>query len=95
MYLVNLILATIIHFYHTVAATSLRSCWLEVEQPCVCFLGKRYVDPFEKFPVVMETKLYLQEIVDIDEVENSISLQMNLIVTWNDPDLASSNGTSV
>ena len=94
MYLVKLILA-IIYFYHTVIATSLRSCRLEVDQPSVCFLGERYVDPFEKFPVVMETKLYLQEIVAIDEVENSISLQVNLIVTWNDPDLASSNGTSV
>ena len=94
MYLVKLILA-IIYFYHTVIATNLRSCRLEDEHPSVCFLGKRYVDPFEKFPVVMETKLYLQEIVAIDEVENSISLQVNLIVTWNDPDLASSNGTSV
>ena len=94
MYLVKLILA-IIYFYHTVIATHLRTCREEDDQPSVCFLGKKYVDPFEKFPVVMETKLYLQEIVAIDEVENSISLQVNLIVTWNDPDLASSNGTSV
>ena len=94
MYLVKLILS-IIYLSDTVIATNLRSCSLENEQPSVCFLGERYVDPFQKFPVVMETKLYLQEIVAIDEVENSISLQVNLIVTWNDPDLASSNGTSV
>ena len=94
MYMIKLTLS-IIYFSDTVIAANLRSCSLENEQPSVCFLGERYIDPFEKFPVVMETKLYLQEIVAINEVENSISLQVNLIVNWNDPDLASSNGTSV
>ena len=94
MYLVKLIFF-FFFLCDTVMATNLRSCSLENEQPSICFLGERYVDPFEKIPVVMETKLYLQEIVAIDEVKNSISLQVNLIVTWNDPDLASSNGTSV
>ena len=54
MYLIKLTLS-IIYFSDTVIAANLRSCSLENEQPSVCFLGERYVDPFEKFPVVIES----------------------------------------
>ena len=50
--------------------------------------------------MVLETTLYLppwylQEIVKIDEEENSICIQVDLFTTWTDPDLDSSNGTAV
>ena len=70
----------------------LKSCLTEKDQQRVCFNGTSYNNPF---PVVLETTLYLQEIVKIDEEENSICIQVDLFTTWTDPDLDSSNGTAV
>ena len=70
----------------------LQNCLVEKDQQRVCFRGKSYNNPF---PVVLETTLYLQEIVKIDEEENSICIQVDLFTTWTDPDIDASNGTAV
>ena len=68
----------------------LKSCLAEKDQQRVCFNGTSYDNPF---PVVLETTLYLQEIVKIDEDQSSITLHVELQSEWTDLGLATSNKT--
>jgi hypothetical protein len=53
----------------------------------ICVIGNQsYISPL---PTVLETTLYLIEIVKIDENENSISIFVELSTSWKDKKLAS------
>ena len=75
-------------------SAQLLSCSLENEQPKVCFKGKESIANAAPFPLALYTTLKLQEIVDIDENENSISIQMILFSNWKASGLDRSKGTS-
>ena len=45
-------------------------------------------------PVIVNSDLYLVEIIDIDENKNSVSIQVDLWTYWKDPLLASSNNSA-
>ena len=69
----------------------LLSCSEETANPKVCFTGN--TSNLDPFPMVLTTKLVLQEIVGIDENEKSISIQMGLVSLWKVFGLDRSNGT--
>ena len=75
-------------------SAQLLSCSLENEQPKVCFKGKESIANADPFPLALNTTLKLQNIVDIDENEKSISIQMSLISKWKTPGLDRSKGTN-
>ena len=55
----------------------------------ICFAGNEgYKYPF---PVVLDTFLFVNEIVEINENKNRISLQLNMWMRWSDPGLSLSN----
>ena len=90
MYIVASLFVVIAFFGITWA--ELKSCLIEEEQPRICFTEKEaYVKPF---PIVLNTTMYLREIVDINENEKSISTYMALYSFWKDPGLQVSNRTN-
>ena len=71
----------------------LQSCNKETEKPRICLKGQ---DGFsEPFPVNLNTTLYLEQIVGIDEDEKSISVQMMFISKWKVSGLDRSNTTGI
>ena len=69
---------------------ALKSCSETHDMLSVCLIGdKNYEDPV---PAHLETWLYLNEIIKIDENENSFSIHVELITYWKDPRLALSSG---
>ena len=66
----------------------LKSCNEETEKPKIC--SKGYSQPF---PVKLNTTLYVEQVVGIDEDEMSISIQMIFISNWKDSGLDRSNTT--
>ena len=72
----------------------LKSCSEEQEQQTICFNAlkgeKKYVSPF---PVVLNTKFSIQEIVGIDENEQSITTQVIFWIIWKDSQIDHSNGS--
>ena len=70
----------------------LKSCNEETGRPKICSKGQEgYSQPF---PVKLNTTMYLDQIVGIDEDEKSISIQMTFISTWNVSGLDRSNTTT-
>ena len=69
----------------------LQSCNEEKDQPKICSKGQ--IGFSEPFPVKLNTTLYLEQIVGIDEDEKSISIQMSFISNWKDSRLDRSNTT--
>ena len=71
----------------------LKSCNEEKEKPKICSKGQ---DGFsEPFPVKLNTTLYLEQIVGIDEDEKSISVQMIVLSDWKVSGLDRSNRTGI
>ena len=72
-------------------AKSLESCLIEDKQPAICFKDQESYST--AFPIALDTVLYLQQIVKIDEDQSSITLQVELQSDWTDLGLDSSNKT--
>ena len=71
----------------------LKSCNEEKEKPKICYKGQDgYSEPF---PLQLNTTLYLEQIVGIDEDEKSISIQMMCISDWKVSGLDRSNKTGI
>ena len=51
----------------------------------LCSTGK------DLFPVILNTELYLKEIVEINQEKNSITVRLNIWTYWTDKSLALSN----
>ena len=75
-------------------SAQLLSCSLENDHPKVCFKGENSYAADAHFPLVLHTKLKLQEIVEIDENEKSISIQMSLVTEYKASGLDRSKGTT-
>ena len=73
---------------HAAFSELLKSCSEENEANRVCRNGKS-----QSYPIKLDTKLYLREIVKINEEDNSIKIQMAFINNWKDFSLSSSNET--
>ena len=70
----------------------LKPCDEEKGKAKICSKGENgYSEPF---PSKLNTTLYLDQIVGIDEDEKSISIQMTFISTWNVSGLDRSNTTT-
>ena len=69
----------------------LKSCDNEKDQPKICSKGQTGFS--EPFPVELNTTMYLDQIVGIDEDEKSISIQMSFISYWKDSRIDRSNRT--
>ena len=76
---------------HIANAESLESCLIEDKQPAICFKDQESYST--AFPIALDTVLYLQEIVKIDEDQSSITLHVELQSEWTDLGLATSNKT--
>ena len=73
-----------------ISFASLKNCSVPHDQQAICFKsGTGYSTPH---PTVLDVKVYIKDIIEIDEQKNSIRIQMNLWTIWNDPKLALSNG---
>ena len=71
----------------------IQSCSVESNQPKICIVANEsYQKPF---PVILDTELYLSEIVNLDEEGNSISIQLDLNSFWKDLGLTHSNKTKM
>ena len=71
----------------------LKSCNEEKEKPKICYKGQDgYSEPF---PLQLNTTLYLEQIVGIDEDEKSISIQMIVLSDWKVSGLDRSNRTGI
>ena len=68
---------------------TLRNCSEKHDQQDICMNGEE--DYSYPLPVVLETWLYLNEIIKIDGNENSISMSVELITYWTDPQLGLSD----
>ena len=75
----------------TTNAESLESCLIEDKQSAICFKDQESYST--AFPIALDTVLYLQEIVKIDEDQSSITLHVELQSEWTDLGLATSNKT--
>ena len=70
----------------------LKSCSENHTHLTVCFRKKNgYTEPF---PVVVSTELYLNDIISLDEDDNSITFQVGLWSQWNDLGLALSKNST-
>ena len=70
----------------------LRSCEEKYEKLELCFKGnKGYSNPL---PINVSTDLYLKEITEIGEHDNSISIQLEMWTLWMDHGLGLSNDSS-
>ena len=70
----------------------MKSCSEKHDKLEVCIIGEEaYTIPF---PVIVNSDLYLVEIIDIDEGKHSVSIQVDLWTYWKDPSLASSNNSA-
>ena len=70
----------------------LKSCSEKHDKLEVCFKGEEaYTIPL---PVIVNSDLYLEEIIDIHEDKHSVSIQLNLWTMWKDPSLALSNNSA-
>ena len=68
---------------------ALKSCSEHHKILSVCLISEEnYEDPI---PAYLETWLYLTEIIEINENENSFSISVELVTYWTDPRLALSN----
>ena len=65
------------------------SCSEKQEKLDICFTGKEGYD--NPFPIILDAFLYVNEIVEINEDKNRISLQLQMWTQWSDPGLALSN----
>ena len=73
-------------------ATTLMNCPQNSNQSDVCFTRKEgYASPSL---VILETKFYLREIVEINDDKHSISVQMGMATFWTDPGLAVTNAST-
>ena len=75
---------------------AIRSCIEEHRKDKVCFRSidgnnTAYVHPY---PLVLNTTMILDEIIDINEKERSITLRVTLATTWRDPRVGLSNETT-
>ena len=71
----------------------LLSCDEEKDQFKICSKGLTGFS--EPFPVKLNTTLYLEQIVGIDEDEKSVSVQMIFISDWKVSGLDRSNSTGI
>ena len=69
----------------------LQSCDEEKDHPKICSKGQNGFS--EPFPVNLNTTMYLDQIVGIDEDDKSISIQMSFISVWKDSRLDRSDTT--
>ena len=80
-------------FFQPILA-NLKNCIEKFEQPNICFTNtKGYKDPInsQQIPLVLETRMILNEIVDINFEKNLISIIVVLFTQWTDKGLAFSN----
>ena len=71
---------------------NLKACAEKHDQVELCFTNENgYSEPF---PVVVNTDLYLEEIIEIDINKKSIKIQADLWFSWKDEGIASSNDSS-
>ena len=69
----------------------LRNCSDENEANKICINGSS-----QNFPaIILYTTLFLDEIVEINEEKNSITIRMGLYNRWTDPRLAPSSKTTM
>ena len=84
---ITLVLATMFELN----LAQLKPCDEEKGKAKICSKGENgYSEPF---PSKLNTTLYLDQIVGIDEDEKSISIQMTFISNWNVSGLDRSSGT--
>ena len=69
------------------------NCSQNSNQSDICFTKKEgYAIPSL---VILETKLYLHEIVEINDDKHSITIQMGMATFWTDPGLAVTNASTM
>ena len=73
---------------------ALQECSLATNESEVKVCIKGSVGLYSKYvPAVLDTWLYLLEIINVNENENSIHIFIELLTYWNDTNLALSDGT--
>jgi hypothetical protein len=71
--------------------SDLKSCKEESHESKICLTDEtRYFNPF---PVLVNSDLFLRNLIEIDENKNSISAQFELFTWWLDPGIALSNNS--
>ena len=90
MYFLSHILLLILVFR---LSWALQECSILANQSRVAVCVKERLSYVKSAPPVLDTELYLLDIIGINENENSIHIFIELITYWNDSNLALSDGS--
>ena len=90
MYYIKHILPLILVFR---LSWALQECSILANQSRVAVCVKERLSYVKSAPPVLDTELYLLDIIGINENENSIHIFIELITHWNDSNLALSDGS--
>ena len=72
--------------------SDLKSCKEEIHVSKICLTNENGY--FKPFPVVVDSELVLNHLIEINENKNSITAQFELWTWWVDPGIALSNASS-
>ena len=85
MYKHNILVA--IMCFIKISSADLESCTVKNDNQ-LCYTGEKYEKPL---PAIVDTKVILNQIHEIDHNANSIGVHMEFITTWTDPYIVPSN----
>ena len=82
--------------FDLILADKLKSCDEKHDELAVCYLNKEgYKGPLSNSSqITLKPTLTLRAVTEINENENSISIQADLWRYWNDPELGLSNNST-